>query len=26
VAAEVCRKPADFIRAAKQYCQPELAL
>ncbi|HOF71955.1 MAG TPA: hypothetical protein PLV05_02095 [Verrucomicrobiota bacterium] len=26
VAAEVCRRPADFIRAAKQYCQPELAL
>jgi hypothetical protein len=26
VAAEICRRPADFIRAAKQYCQPELAL
>ena len=26
VAAEVCKRPADFIRAAKQYCQPELAL
>ena len=24
VAAEVCKRPADFIRAAKQYCQPEL--
>ncbi len=26
VAAEICKRPADFIRAAKQYCQPELAL
>ena len=26
VAAEVCKRPADFIRAAKQYCEPELAL
>jgi hypothetical protein len=26
VAAEICRRPADFIRAAKQYCQPELSL
>lgn len=26
VAAEVCRRPADFIRAAKRYCEPELAL
>jgi hypothetical protein len=26
VAVEICRRPADFIRAAKQYCQPELAL
>jgi hypothetical protein len=24
VAAAVCKRPADFIRAAKQYCQPEL--
>ncbi len=24
VAAEVCKRPADFIRAAKQYCEPEL--
>jgi hypothetical protein len=24
VAAEICKRPADFIRAAKQYCQPEL--
>lgn len=24
VAAEVCRRPADFIRAAKRYCEPEL--
>ncbi len=24
VAAEVCKRPTDFIRAAKQYCQPEL--
>jgi hypothetical protein len=26
VAEEVLKRPADFIRAAKQYCQPELAL
>jgi hypothetical protein len=26
VAAEVVRRPADFIRAAKRYCEPELAL
>jgi hypothetical protein len=26
VAAEVCKRPADFIRAARHYCQPELAL
>ncbi len=26
VAAEVLKRPADFIRAAKRYCQPELAL
>jgi hypothetical protein len=25
VAAEICRRPADFIRAAKQFSQPELA-
>jgi hypothetical protein len=24
VAAEVVRRPADFIRAAKRYCEPEL--
>ena len=24
VVAEVCKRPADFIRAAKQYCEPEL--
>ncbi|HEY5911200.1 MAG TPA: hypothetical protein VJA21_11415 [Verrucomicrobiae bacterium] len=26
VAAEVCKRPADFIRAARQYCEPELGL
>jgi hypothetical protein len=26
VAAAILRRPADFIRAAKRYCQPELAL
>ncbi len=26
VAAAICKRPADFIRAAKHYCQPELAL
>ena len=24
VAAEVLKRPADFIRAAKNYCEPEL--
>ncbi len=24
VAAEALRRPADFIRAAKEYCEPEL--
>ncbi len=24
VAAEICKRPADFIRAAKRYCQPEM--
>ena len=24
VATQVCKRPGDFIRAAKQYCQPEL--
>jgi hypothetical protein len=24
VAAEVLKRPGDFIRAAKRYCQPEL--
>lgn len=23
-AAEILRRPADFVRAAKLYCQPEL--
>ena len=26
VASEVCKRPADFIRAAKRYCEPELSL
>jgi hypothetical protein len=26
VAAEVVRRPADFVRAAKRYSEPELAL
>ena len=26
VAAEICMRPADFVRAAKRYCQPELEL
>ncbi len=26
VAAAVLKRPGDFIRAAKQYCQPELSL
>jgi len=25
VAAEALRRPADFIRAAKRHCEPELA-
>lgn len=25
-AAQVLKRPADFIRAAKRYCEPELAL
>ncbi len=25
VAAAICERPADFIRAARQYCEPELA-
>lgn len=25
VASEVLRRPTDFIRAAKQFCEPELA-
>ncbi len=24
VAAQVCRRPADFIRAAKRFCEPDL--
>ena len=24
VAAEVCKRPADFVRAAKRFTQPEL--
>ena len=24
VAAEILKRPADFIRAAKRYCEPEL--
>ncbi len=24
VAAQICKRPADFIRAARQYCEPEL--
>jgi hypothetical protein len=24
VAAQVCKRPTDFIRAAKNYCEPEL--
>jgi hypothetical protein len=24
VASEILRRPVDFIRAAKRYCQPEL--
>ena len=26
VAAEVCRRPADFVRAARRWCEPELEL
>lgn len=26
VAAEVLRRPADFIRGAKRYCEPELGI
>lgn len=26
VAAQVCKRPADFVRAARHYCEPELAL
>ena len=26
VAAAILKRPADFIRAAKQHCQPELGL
>ncbi len=26
VAAAVCKRPADFVRAARQYCEPELNL
>ena len=25
VAAQVLKRPADFIRAAKRYCEPELS-
>ena len=25
VAAEILKRPADFIRAAKQHCEPELS-
>ncbi len=24
VAAQVCRRPADFIRAAQRFCEPDL--
>jgi hypothetical protein len=24
VAAEILKRPADFVRAAKRYCEPEL--
>jgi hypothetical protein len=24
VAAQICKRPADFVRAAKRHCQPEL--
>ncbi len=26
VAAQVCKRPGDFVRAARRYCQPELEL
>ncbi len=26
VAAEILKRPTDFIRAAKRYCEPELGL
>ena len=26
VAAQICKRPADFLRAAKRFCQPELGL
>ncbi len=26
VAAEILRRPADFVRAAKRFCEPELGL
>ncbi len=26
VAAQACKRPADFLRAAKRYCEPELNL
>ena len=26
VAAQVCKRPADFVRAARRYCEPELNL
>jgi hypothetical protein len=25
VAAQICKRPADFIRAAKRWCEPELS-
>lgn len=24
VASQICKRPADFVRAARSYCQPEL--
>jgi len=24
VGAEICKRPADFVSAARQYCEPEL--
>ena len=26
VAVEILKRPADFVRAARRYCEPELAL